>query len=86
MTWYAATIISVVRVRSGKQKTFPVWEDVCLIEAASDEDAFEKAESLGKSREVDDQTTMLDGVCRECRLSWSAEGWENHKSVSRAPR
>ena len=62
MTWYAATIISVVRVRSGKQKTFPAWEDVCLIEAASDEDAFEKAESLGKSREIDDQTTMLDGV------------------------
>ena len=62
MTWYAATIISVVRVRTGKQETFPVWEDVCLIEAASDDDAFRKAETLGKSREIDDRTTMLDGV------------------------
>lgn len=62
MTWYAATIISVVRVRAGGQKTYPVWEDVCLVEAASDDEAFQKAESLGKSREINDRTTMLDGI------------------------
>jgi hypothetical protein len=62
MTWYAATIVSVVRVRTGKQKSFPVWEDVCLIEATSDDEAFQKAEALGKSREIDDQTTTLDDI------------------------
>lgn len=62
MTWYAATIISVVRVRTGAQNNFPVWEDVCLIEATGDDEAFQKAEALGKSREIDDPTTMLDGV------------------------
>jgi hypothetical protein len=39
-----------------------VWEDVCLIQAASDDDAFQKAETLGKSREADDPTTTLDGI------------------------
>lgn len=46
----------------GKQKTYPVWEDVCLVEASSDEEAFRKAEALGRSRDIDDPTTLLDGV------------------------
>jgi hypothetical protein len=57
MNWYSATLINVVRLRAGGQDSYPVWEDVCLIEAANGDEAFSKAEALGKSRE----TLTLDG-------------------------
>lgn len=60
MHWYSATLINVLRLRAGKQDAYPVWEDVCLIEARDDDEAFRKAEALGKSRECDDPTLTLD--------------------------
>jgi hypothetical protein len=56
MNWFSATRISVVRLRAGEQDSYPIWEDVCLIEAVDYDDAFRKAEELGKSRESDDPT------------------------------
>ena len=61
MSWYAASAIFVFRVRSGKQRRFPVWENVYLIEATSDVDALRKAEQLAKDQQVTDATLTLDG-------------------------
>jgi Domain of unknown function (DUF4288) len=61
MNWFSATLISVVRLRAGEQESYPIWEDVCLIEAMDYDEAFRKAEALGKSRESDDPTLTLNG-------------------------
>jgi hypothetical protein len=61
MAWFSATFISVARLRTGEQDSYPVWEDICLIEASTDDEAFRKAEELGKSRDSDDQTLTLNG-------------------------
>jgi len=61
MAWFSATLISVARLRTGEQDSYPVWEDICLIEASTDDEAFRKAEELGKSRDSDDQTLTLNG-------------------------
>lgn len=60
MSIFSATLINVVRLRAGEQDSYPVWEDVCLIEASGYDEAFQKAEELGKSRESDDTTLTLD--------------------------
>ena len=63
MTWYAASLVYVFRVRIGPQAKFPVWEEVCLIEASDDDEALEKAEILGRERNaVDDETLTLNDV------------------------
>ena len=56
MTWYAASLIYVFKLRTGKQKRFSVWEDVCLVEASTGAVAQRKAERLGQAREDKDQT------------------------------
>jgi hypothetical protein len=61
MAWFSATLISVIRLRSGEQDSYPVWEDICLIEAPNDDEAFRLAEELGKSRDSDDSTLTLNG-------------------------
>lgn len=66
MAWYAASLIYVFKLRTGKQKRFSVWEDVCLVEASSGAVAQRKAERLGKAREDDDQTWEVGG--RPARL------------------
>jgi len=43
-TWYAAHLILYVRFKHGKQTYFPVWENIVLIRAATEEEAFAKAE------------------------------------------
>jgi hypothetical protein len=61
MTWYAASVIIAIRLRTGRQRKFPVWENVYLIEAATDEEALRKAERLGKAQEFEDKTMTLNG-------------------------
>ena len=61
MTWYAASLIYVFKFRTGKQKRFSVWEDVCLVEASSGAVAQRKAERLGKAREDIDQAWTAGG-------------------------
>jgi hypothetical protein len=46
--WFAAHIIMWVKYTEHEQKTFPLWENVVLIRAQSDEEAFAKAEEHGK--------------------------------------
>ncbi|WP_137940513.1 DUF4288 domain-containing protein [Chitinivorax sp. B] len=53
MTWYAAHVVLQVQFKEGKQDRFPVWENIYLINAETDEDALSKAESIGASLEGD---------------------------------
>lgn len=53
MGWYAAHIIMSVRFKDGVQDRFPVWENVVLLEAGSDEEAMQKAERQGRLQEGD---------------------------------
>jgi Domain of unknown function (DUF4288) len=54
MNWYAAHIVMVVEFKDAVQRRFPVWENIVLIEARSEDEAFDKAESHGRAEEGDD--------------------------------
>ena len=36
MRWYAAHIVLYVQLKSGRQKDFPVWENIVLLHARSE--------------------------------------------------
>jgi hypothetical protein len=55
MTWYSAHIVMFVELKDQDQKRFPVWENVVLIHAQTEEVAFEKAERFGRAEEGDDE-------------------------------
>jgi hypothetical protein len=57
-TWYAAHIVMVVHFTRAKQTTYPAWENIVLIAAASAEDAYRKAEAYGAAEEGDDGGTF----------------------------
>jgi hypothetical protein len=61
MSWYAANAIFVFKYKSGKQKQFPIWENVYLIEADTDAAARQKAEEVGKANEGEDDTLTVGG-------------------------
>lgn len=58
MTWYAAHIIMAVKYKRGAQRRFPVWENVVLIHAASEAQAFAKADAIGLRDAGDDDGSM----------------------------
>jgi hypothetical protein len=60
-TWYAAHLILYVQFKNGRQRKFPVWENIILIKAKSEEEAFAKAEQRGKEDEGDDDTFKWEG-------------------------
>src|SRR5947209_7256631 len=51
--WYAASIIMYTEFKDGNQNYFPIWENVVLIFASSDQEAYSKAVLRGKSEEGD---------------------------------
>jgi hypothetical protein len=52
--WYAAHVIMAIRYdKPGDQKNYPVWENVVLVRADSDDKALEKAVQLGRADEDD---------------------------------
>jgi len=52
--WYAAHIIMSVKFDNpNDQDTFPVWENIVLVEAANEDAAWDKAELQGKAEETD---------------------------------
>ena len=53
-TWYSAHIIMFVECNFEPQRHFPVWENIVLVEAESEDQAFEKAERCGRQSEGDD--------------------------------
>lgn len=46
--WYAAHVILHAQVTGETGKSIPVWENVILVEAESEEEAFAKAERYGE--------------------------------------
>jgi hypothetical protein len=54
MSWFAAHIVMFVKVTGKRQRRFPVWENIVLIEADSEARAFAKAEQRGRLDEGDD--------------------------------
>lgn len=48
MGWYAAHVIEYIKLREGQQDSFPVTENILLIEAPSYEAAYQEALRIGK--------------------------------------
>lgn len=52
MKWYAAHLIMYFKRKRGRQKRFLVWENIVLIRAKSSDEAYEKAERIGRDDEA----------------------------------
>ena len=64
MTWYAAHVVMVVEFKDAVQDGYPVWENIVLINAASEDEAFQKAEGHGRDAEGDDRGSFKWGKNR----------------------
>jgi len=53
MSLYVANIVLYVKYSDGNQNNYPIWENIVLIETSSEEEAFEKAEKIGKESNGD---------------------------------
>jgi hypothetical protein len=53
MNWYAAHLVMWVKLKEERQSHFPCWENIVLIHARSDAEAFNKAEKKGQIEEGD---------------------------------
>jgi hypothetical protein len=60
MTWYVASCILAIVVKSGHQKIFPVFEEFFLVTAEDRVAARREAESFGRQAELDDTLTYED--------------------------
>lgn len=60
--WYAAHIITVFRYRNRRQRKFHVWENIVLIEAATSEEAWRKAEEYGRADADHDSGWKINGI------------------------
>jgi hypothetical protein len=49
MTWYAAHIILLTKFLDGVQDSYPVWENVVLINAATSDEAYAMADKKGEA-------------------------------------
>ena len=61
MSWFAAHLILYVKLKEQSQKRFPVWENIVLIKAGSEDEALAKAECSGRAAEGDDAGTFRWG-------------------------
>jgi hypothetical protein len=61
MKWFAAHIVMVVKLTNPKQGRFPIWENIVLVSAESEPEAFAKAEEYGRLEEGDDDGTFRWG-------------------------
>lgn len=59
--WFAAHIIMFVEYKKERQSSYPVWENVVLIHAAGEDEAFQKAEAIGRAKEGDEDGTFCWG-------------------------
>ena len=58
MKWFAAHNIFYHRFKDGSQSTYPVWENIYLVEAAGFEEAHAKATELGTQGAGDHSGTL----------------------------
>jgi hypothetical protein len=59
--WYAAHLLMYVKRKNAPDGKIPVWENIVLIKADSEESAFAKAQERGKLDEGDDDGTFRWG-------------------------
>jgi hypothetical protein len=59
--WYAAHLVLYVRLKEATQRRLPVWENIVLIKARSEEEAFAKAEKRGREAAGDEDGTFRWG-------------------------
>jgi hypothetical protein len=79
MPWYAASAIMLVKFKDGNQDSYPVWENVHLIQAASPEEAEEKATKRAKNDEGDHSGTF---TWNERPARWDFAGLRKLVTVS----
>lgn len=58
MSWFTAHLVLYARFKDRAQQRFPVWENLVLIRADSEEEALAKAEARGREEEGDDDDTF----------------------------
>ncbi len=58
MSWYAAHLVLYVKLKEHPQDRFPLWENIVLVQANSEEEALAKAEHHGREDEGDDGGTF----------------------------
>jgi hypothetical protein len=61
MKWYAAHIVMMVEVQGAESDHVPVWENIVLVKAATEADAFQQAEDVGREAAGDDDGTFRWG-------------------------
>lgn len=61
MTWYAANLIMYIRLKKGKQDHYPIQENIILIKAKDEKEAYMKATNRGKQDEGDSSGTLYYG-------------------------
>jgi hypothetical protein len=59
MSWFAAHLIMFVRLKERPQTKVTVWENIVLLRADSEHEAFAKAEQRGRDDEGDDDGSLL---------------------------
>ena len=63
MNWYAAHLVLYVKYKEHSQDHFPFWENIVLIQADTDDEAFAKAERRGREDEGDDSGSFAAAGC-----------------------
>lgn len=58
MSWYAASAIMYIQFKDGEQTTYPVWENIFLLEAETTSQAQAKALCRAQEDEGDSQGTL----------------------------
>jgi hypothetical protein len=61
MSWFATHLVMYVKLKDHPQRNYPLWENILLIEADSEEDAFQKAEQRGREDAGDDDGSFRWG-------------------------
>jgi Domain of unknown function (DUF4288) len=63
--YYIAHVIIWVKYKDGNQTEYPVWENIYLIKADTEEEAWEKAEQEGKGYPSPEDDLTVDGRSAE---------------------
>src|SRR5947208_2130786 len=60
--WFAAHVVMLFKPQSGTQELHYFHENVILIEATSVDEAFERAQAIGREAEMDSSGTEVCGT------------------------
>lgn len=69
MSWYSAHILMAVEYVEGEQDRFPAWENVVLLRAASEAEAWGRAEERGRQDAEDHDGFQWDGRAARWRFA-----------------